>query len=353
MARRHDNTLLLTTLVAGGFGALVAGRYLARRRRYFDPAGKVALITGGSRGLGLVLARHLLQMGARVAICARDEEELNRARTDLSDLAASQNDLLAVQCDLTKPLQIPGMIDGIRRHFGPIDILINNAGIIQVGPVEHMTEEDFRAALDLHFWAPYYTIREVLPDMRTRQSGRIVNISSIGGKIPPPHLAPYAASKFALTGFSQSLRPELLRDGIYVTTVSPGLMRTGSPRQIDVKGQVDKEYAWFKVGDSLPGLSMSADRAARKIIDAMIHGDADLTLTMLAKFGARFHALFPNLSLNLNSLVNALLPAPGGSGSRAVKGAQAESKLSRSPLTTLTDQAAQRNNEMGDPSSPS
>src|SRR5690606_17755837 len=98
-----------------------------------------------------------------------------------------------------------------------------------------------------------------------------------------------------------------------------------------------------------PGLSMSADRAADKIIDAMSHGDADLTLTLLAKFGARFHALFPNLSLNLNSLVSARLPGPGGTGSRTVKGAQAESEITRSPLTALTDDAAQRNNEMGNP----
>jgi len=341
--RSIDPRLRLAAVVAGGVAIALTARYLMRRRRYFDPAGRTVLITGGSRGLGLVLARQLLHRGARVAICARDEAELARAKSQLSAISP---EIHTIRCDLTQLQEIASMVDEISRTFGPIDVLINNAGIIQVGPAEHMTPEDYEQAMDIHFWAPYHLARSVIPQMRARGGGRIVNISSIGGKVPTPHLLPYVASKYALTGFSQALGTELARDNIYVTTVAPGLMRTGSPRNIDVKGQVRKEYAWFKVGDSLPGLSMDAERAAERIIDAFTHGDADLTLTLLARVGSRLHAMFPNLSAGLARAANWLLPAPGGHGDHGVKGWQAESAVSQSALTALTKRAARRNNEL-------
>src|SRR5204863_5194639 len=123
---------------------------------------------------------------------------------------------------------------------------------------------------------PLFTTLSVLPAMRRQGEGRIVNISSIGGKIAVPHLLPYDASKFALTGFSEGLRAELLKDGIYVTTVCPGLMRTGSPRNADFKGQHEAEYAWFSIGDSLPGMSMSAEAAAERIVTAFRQGEAEV-----------------------------------------------------------------------------
>src|SRR5207237_838032 len=111
-------------------------------------------------------------------------------------------------------------------------------------PFDNLTAEDFSRAMQTHFSGPLYTMLAVLPSMRLRRRGRIVNIGSIGGKIPVPHLVPYCASKFALVGLSESLRTELSQEGIYVTTVNPGLIRTGSPRNVDIKGQHEKEYAW-------------------------------------------------------------------------------------------------------------
>src|SRR5438270_7691587 len=105
--------------------------------------------------------------------------------------------------------------------------------------------------------------------MRRRREGRIVNISSIGGKLSMPHLVPYGASKFALTGLSEGMRVELRKDGVFVTTVCPGLMRTGSPVNADFKGKHREEYSWFSISDSLPLLTMSAERAAGQIIGAM------------------------------------------------------------------------------------
>src|SRR5262249_29078614 len=143
---------------------------------------------------------------------------------------------------------------------------VNNAGIIQVGPMETMTLADYQEAMRVHYWGPLYTALAVLPQMKQRRAGRIVNITSIGGKVAVPHLLPYVGSKFALVGLSEGLRAELMKDGILVTTVVPGLMRTGSPRNAFFKGQNEAEYAWFKIGDSIPVLTTSAERAARRIV---------------------------------------------------------------------------------------
>src|SRR5215218_7370804 len=236
-------------LAAAGAGAYLAARAVYRKFGGYDFEGKTVLITGGSRGLGLVLARGFAAEGANVAICARDPQELERARADLASRGARA---LAFPCDVTDRAQVKELVEVVTRHFGRIDVLVNNAGVIEVGPLEVMTLEDYEEAMKTHFWGPLYATLAVLPEMRGRRDGRIVNIASIGGKISVPHLLPYSASKFALVGLSEGLHHELAAEGINVTTVCPGLMRTGSPRQADVKGQVRKELAWFSISDALP-----------------------------------------------------------------------------------------------------
>ena len=326
-----------------GVGALVLLREVLAGTRKFDLHGKIVLITGGSRGLGLVMAREFAARGAKIAICARDLEELARAKTDLEERGA---DVFTASCDVMNKAEIGQMVNAVRMHFGQIDVLINNAGIIQVTPLENATEADFDEALKTHFWAAYHTINEVLPEMRERGAGRIVNISSIGGKVSFPHLLPYNTSKFALVGYSEGLRAELLKDNIFVTTVCPGLMRTGSPRNAFFKGNNEKEYAWFKISDSLPFVSISAEEAARQIVSAAIRGDAELIISFPAKLGVAIHGLFPGLTADVFSVINNFLPAPGGIGEKRAKGKDSESAASESFLTELTDQAAERNNEM-------
>src|ERR1700746_1923109 len=254
---------------------------------------KVVLITGGSRGLGLVLARHVCARGGNVAIIARAPDELVRAKTDLVPRGGK---VLTVECDLLDAGQIQLAVRKIIDRFGKIDLLINNAGIIEVGPLEHMTREDFERAMQLHFWAPFELISHIVPEMRTWGEGRIVNISSIGGKMAVPHLAPYSASKFALTGFSDALRAELARDYIYVTTVAPGMMRTGSHVNAKFKGKHDIEFAWFAAAAGAPLFSMNADRAARKILAACRRGQPSLILTFAARGAILGNALCPNLT---------------------------------------------------------
>ena len=328
---------------AAGAGLLLFAR--SQTLGGYQFRGKTALITGGSRGLGLLLARKLAAAGARVAICARDEEELENARRDLLSRGA---EVLAVRCDLRDRTDVERMVAEVASQFGHIEVLINNAGIITVGPLEEMTLEDFYDAMDSNFWSAVYTTMAVLPHMRSLRSGRIVNITSIGGKISVPHLLPYSASKFAFYGFSRGLRGELLKDGIVVTTVVPGLMRTGSPRNANFKGQNELEHAWFSISDSLPGSSMNADRAAGQILDAAMRGEVEVTLTLVARVAAALDALVPELTGALLSAATRMLPAPGGIGQSIAKGKDSASAASPSALTALSDRAAERNNELVD-----
>src|SRR2546423_914523 len=231
-------------VTAGAFclGACLAQQAMRRRSRRISFRGRVVAITGGSRGLGLVLGRQFAAERAKLAILARDPDELERATYDL---AAHGAETLALPCDVTNQLDVNRAIESIIERWGRLDVLVNNAGTIQVGPLDHMKLDDFDAALKVHVWGPLYTMLAALPHMRSRGEGRIVNISSIGGEIAVPHLVPYSTSKFALVGLSEGIRAELQRENIYVTTICPGLMRTGSPGNALFKGQHGREFTWF------------------------------------------------------------------------------------------------------------
>jgi short-subunit dehydrogenase len=319
---------------------------LYRASSAFSFRGKNVVITGGTRGLGLVVARQLASAGANLAVCARDEGEVERAQDVLSRYGTR---IMARSCDLRYRENVRTFFDELRGQLGPIDVLINNAGIISVGPVETMTAADFYEAMEINYFAAVHTILEVLPEMRQRQQGRIVNITSIGGKISVPHLLPYSGSKFALVGLSEGLRAELAKDGIVVTTICPFLMRTGSPRNALFKSRHREEYAWFAVSDSLPGFAMSAERAARKIIDACRYGDAEVVLSLPGKMAALVHGIAPGLVSDLSGWANRLLPRAGGIGTNTAKGWQSESDAAPSTLTAPTELAARENNEMGLP----
>ncbi|MBW4574357.1 MAG: SDR family NAD(P)-dependent oxidoreductase [Aphanothece sp. CMT-3BRIN-NPC111] len=334
----NNNALILIAIGLGIFTLLAVVRWWFQ----YNFRDKTVLLTGGSRGLGLIMARELVRQGARLAICGRNENSLERAHKELVERGG---DVLAVRCDVTDKGQVDEMVTKVRSHFGQIDVLINNAGIITVGPMEVMTLEDYETAMKMHFWAPLYTTLAVLPEMRSRQEGRIVNISSIGGKVSAPHLLPYSASKFALTGFSEGLRAEVAKDKIVVTTVCPGLMRTGSPYNANFKGQHRAEFTWFILSDSLPIISMSAERAARQILAACKRGDSEIVLSLTAQLAIKFHDLFPGITASLLGFVNKFLPEPGGIGTNQAKGKDSTSDLLPSVLTALSDKAAQRNNQ--------
>jgi NAD(P)-dependent dehydrogenase (short-subunit alcohol dehydrogenase family) len=316
---------------------------LTRNRRRFPLDGRVVLISGGSRGLGFLLAREAGRQGARVVICARDQAELDRASEQLREEGV---EVLSVPCDLRDPADIERLVRGANERFGGVDVLVHNAGVIQVGPVDVMTLEDYQEAMDIHYWAAVHLTRAVLPGMWARGEGRITFVTSIGARIAVPHLLPYTASKFALVGFAEGLRAELASSGVLVTTVVPGLMRTGSPINAFFKGKHRQEYTWFTLMDSTPGLSTDAERAARRILAATVRGQADLVLTLPAMVGVRLHGVFPGLTAQVLGWVDRALPGPGGVGEQRVPGSESETWLTRSFLTTLTRRAAQESNQL-------
>ncbi|MBA2564530.1 MAG: SDR family oxidoreductase, partial [Gemmatimonadetes bacterium] len=302
--------------------------------------------------LGLLLARELARQGCRVAICARDGRELERAR---ESLAARGAEAVAVRCDVTRPDEVRGMVAEVEARLGPVDVLVNNAGIIVAGPVTSMSLEDFQLVMATDFWGTLHPTLAVLPSMLARGQGRIVNVTSIGGRVSMPHLVPYGCAKFAAVGLSEGLRAELSRDGIVVTTVAPGLMRTGSFLNARFRGNVRAEYVWFSLSDSLPLVSMDAERAARRIILAARRGESQVTLTAAANVLARMHGLMPGVTADLLGLANRLLPRgePSPSGAPSVRGmeihAGIQSRLLRSALG-LGLSAARRFHEYPGPS---
>jgi short-subunit dehydrogenase len=271
--------------------------------------GKVVLVTGASRGLGYAIARELALTGARLALTSRHMDELERARARLlASGCVAPPDVWVYPCDLTVAPTVREMVAATTARFGSIDCLVNDAGIIVVGPLESQTLESFQEAMDANFFGALHTTLAVLPQMLERREGAIVNIGSIGGKVAFPHLLPYVASKFAVTGWSQGLRAELAGKGIRVTTVSPGVMRTGSHIQARFTGNKEQEYRWFAIAASLPGTAANATAAARKIVRALAEGPAEISVGMEAIIAAHFSNVFPELTAALLSLADALLP---------------------------------------------
>jgi|SRR5579872_5188361 len=326
-----------------GVGAGLAGWKLYRRLRSGEKlAGRVVMITGASRGLGLALAEEFAAQGARLVICARDERELETARARLADLGA---EVIAVPCDVSVQDQVEVVINEATARFGRIDVLVNNAGVIQVGPLESQTLTDFQEAMDVMFWGTVYPTLAVLPQMRRRGSGHIANITSIGGKVSVPHLLPYSCAKFAAVGFSEGLRAELGGQGIKVTTVVPGLMRTGSHLNAYFKGKNQEEFTWFSLGATLPVMAMSARRAARRIVSAIRRGQAEVVLTPQAKALALMHGVAPGSTADVLGLVNRVLPESEGRGRERRLGRESETRLTRSFVTALGRKAARELNQ--------
>lgn len=347
--RRSDSTQLAATggllLGAGMLAGAVAGLWLARsgRNSLSHFAGKVVLVTGGSRGLGLTLARQLAEQGASLALLARDPAELRGAGIEV---ARHNVPVLTVPCDVHDPWQVQQAVKHIIDKFGRIDVLINNAGVIRMSPLENQELEDYQESLNVHLWGPLHMVRAVLPHMKERGGGRICNIVSMAGMMALPHLASYTVGKHALMGLSQSLRIELAPHNILVTTILPGMMRTGSHLNAMFRGQHEQEYRWFLAGMA-PGFSISAETAAARILDATAKGKAELTFNRLARGSIIACVLAPGLTARvLQWSSQYLLPQTRSDGeNKARAGWQIPSRLRESRFLSPLDQLAERNNE--------
>ncbi len=302
-ARKKDRMKSALPLGAAALALMLLPRPLTGLK------GKSVVITGGSRGLGLAFAKILMEKGASVTLLARDPDELDSATAILcGDPKKRPGHLFTVVCDVTKCENLDRSFAEARAKFGKIDLLINNAGAISVGPFATLENEDFGAQLRLHLQAVIDATRLIRPYFHQNGGGRIINISSIGGAVPMPHMASYCASKFALAGFSEAISAELKQENILVTTAYPGLMRTGSPIQAVFKGDHEKEFAWFAASDNAPFLSVSADRAAAEILGASLSGRHQIVVSLPAKLGVLAHALLPETYLNLLDIGAKFLP---------------------------------------------
>jgi short-subunit dehydrogenase len=296
-------------LAAAAAGLLIASSRRQSRLR----EGQIAVVTGGSRGLGLQLAHRFGRAGLKLVLAAREQSELENARRELlaAGSVATEDDVLLIACDLVRVEEASRLVEAAIQRFGRLDVLINDAGIIEVGPVENQPLEAYHRAMAVNFFAALYTTYAAMPYLLAQRSGSIVNISSIGGKFAVPHLLPYVASKFALTGYSEGLHGELRSKGVRVTTVCPGLMRTGGEVHAHFHGQAEKEKAWFQWSARTPLVSVSAANAARQIFCAVDQGRAELTISPQAWLAARFSGLAPESTQAIAALVNNyLLPSP-------------------------------------------
>ena len=282
---------VLGKTAASAAAIIAAGRlFSAMARPKIDLRNKVVLITGGSRGLGLALAREFGNHGSRIAACARDASELDEACMRLRKHGI---EAAPFRCDITNRSEVQTLVDRVIDQFGRIDILINNAGFIKVGPFQAFTDADFEYAMNVMFWAPVNLSFAVLPHMIGHRSGNIVNITSIGGRVSVPHLLPYSCAKFAFVGFSTGLSTELKSRGIHVLTVVPGLMRTGSYLNAEFTGSAKQEFAQFSLIGNLPPFSVAADYAAARVRRALERQRYTCTISVPAKLLIAAEAFLP------------------------------------------------------------
>jgi short-subunit dehydrogenase len=332
-------------LAAAGAGAGLTAMRLLRRSKAEDLRGQVVLITGGSRGLGLALAEEFAAKGSDIAICARDDNELERARKIIARTGAR---VFAAACDVSERESVHELVQRVRSRYSRIDILVNNAGEILVAPLENTTLEDMERAMAVMFWGAVYPTLEVLPEMEARHGGHIAVITSIGGKVSVPHLLAYSCAKFAAVGFSEGLRAETAQAGVKVTTIVPGLMRTGSHLKAKFKGRQEGEAAWFSVAATSPAISIGARRAARQIVTAIARGESEKILSTPATILAYLKGVLPGLVPDFLSVVNRMLPGANGDRESVRRGEDLEGRGKKwlHAVTALGRRAARDLNQL-------
>lgn len=263
--------------------------------------GKNILITGGTTGLGFELMRQLVDQECSIAICARNT-------ADLQNIKENFPEVLTFTCDVGVKEEVEKLIKQTAESLGHIDVVINNAGIIMVAPMEGFTHEDYEHAMSVMYWGIVHTTFAVLPLMKAQGFGQIVNITSVGGKVSIPHLLPYSAAKFAAVGFSEGIAAELRQHNIYVTTIIPGLMRTGSYMNALFQEDSKLMFKIFSAISTAPLLTLTAETAARRTIKAIKRKRAVKVLGIPAKLLIEFHHFFPGILNRLMALTSKHLP---------------------------------------------
>ncbi len=253
------------------------------------------LITGASQGIGKATALLFARNGYDLILAARQPDHLETVAAEVQSIAGRLP--LTISCDVTDPSQVETLLEKALEHYGYIDVLVNNAGIFASGPVEEFCLKDWYQVIDTNLWGYIHTIHTLLPHFLQRGKGTIVNVSSIGGKVPTPYLVPYCTSKFGVTGLTESLRVELKPKGIHVCGIYPNLIKSSLMERAIFRGK-DKEDTegrreQLNAVISNPVVEKPSD-VANAIWDAVKNQRSEVMVGS-ANFSQGFYRLFPNL----------------------------------------------------------
>jgi len=252
------------------------------------------LITGASQGIGKATALLFASQGYDLVLAARQPDRLAAVGQEIQSLGRQA---LTVPTDVKNPEQVKTLVDKALEHYNAIDVLINNAGIYISGPVEEFSLEDWHQAVDTNLWGYIHTIQALLPHFIERGTGTIVNLSSIGGKVPVPYLVPYNTSKFAVTGLTEAMHSELKPKGIHVCGIYPNLIKSSFMERAIFQGK-DKEDAQARVDQlnqvlSTPVVEKPED-VAQAIWDAVKHQRSEV-LVGSANVSKAAYNFFPGI----------------------------------------------------------
>lgn len=253
------------------------------------------LITGASQGIGKATALLFSRQGYNLVLAARQSDRLE----SLAEILQKANHAtLAVPTDVKDPDQVKTLVDRGIDQFGFIDVLVNNAGIYISGPAETFSLEDWHQAIDTNLWGYIHTIQALLPHFVDRGQGTIVNVCSIGGKVPIPYLVPYSTSKFAVTGLTEALHSELAPKGIHVAGIYPNLIQSNFLERAVLRGKDAKDEAdrRHQVEQLLqvPAIE-KPEEVAKAIWEAVAHQHRDVTVGS-ANLSALSNTLFPGFT---------------------------------------------------------
>jgi short-subunit dehydrogenase len=252
------------------------------------------LITGASQGIGNAIAHKFAREGYNLVLAARHGDRLEAVAQELRNLNCQA---IAVPTDVKDPEQVKHLVERALAEYGAIDVLVNNAGIYISGPVDAFSLDDWHQAIDTNLWGYIHTIHAILPHFLQRGSGTLVNISSIGGKVPVPYLVPYTTSKFAVTGLTQALEAELSAKGIQVCGVYPNLIKSDFLERAIFRGQdaADQQARQQQIEDILQvPLVEKPEDVAKAVWDAVHKKQSDVTVGS-ANLSVASHRLFPGL----------------------------------------------------------
>ena len=250
---------------------------------------KVAIVTGGNRGIGVGIVRALADAGADIVIAARNAEQCEQVA---AEVRAGGRQALAVATDVTQADQVQVLIDRTVAEFGGFDILVNNSGVLSISNVEELSEADFDQVLAVNVKGVFLCSKAAIPHLKQRGAGRIINVSSVAGKCGFPGTAHYCASKYAVNGFTNALAKELALDNITVNAICPGIVWT---------------YMWEQLADHHAGPDESREASWLRAQKRMIPQERAQTIEDMGALAVYF-ATQPNVTGQCWNVDGGLLP---------------------------------------------